>query len=115
MQGKDQPGSLYQIADDLHLIDLRPPIPGFEEFLGCYVLRGNSVALIDVGPSNCTPTLLRGLATLKIAPEEISHIIVTPVHIAHAGGLGTIINHMPQARVVVHEKGKRHVVDDGSQ
>lgn len=102
---------IYRISDDLNLIDLMPPVPGFDEFLGCYVLRGERTALIDVGPSNCVSNLLRGLATLNVSPEEISYILVTHIHIDHAGGLGTLTEYMPQAEIMVHEKGKPHVID----
>jgi glyoxylase-like metal-dependent hydrolase (beta-lactamase superfamily II) len=102
---------LQRISDDLSLIDLRPPIPGFDEFLGCYILRGEKIALIDVGPSNCVENLLRGLETLSIAPEEIGYILATHVHIDHAGGLGHLVERMPRAKIVVHERGRAHVVD----
>lgn len=102
---------IYRVSDDLNLIDLMPPVPGFDEFLGCYVLRGEKIALIDVGPSNCVSTLLWGLAVLNVSPEEISHILVTHIHIDHAGGLGTLTEYMPQAKIIVHEKGKTHVID----
>jgi len=103
--------NIYTISKDLNLIDLMPPVPGFEEFLGSYVLRGEEVAMVDVGPSNCASTLLQGLATLNISPKEVEYLFITHIHIDHAGGLGTLMEHMPQAKVIVHEKGIRHLID----
>jgi len=101
---------IYRISEELNLIDLMPPLPGFGEFLGCYVLRGETVALIDVGPSNCAENLFEGLARLGVDPQDVTHVFATHVHIDHAGGLGTIIGRVPRAKVVVHEKGKPHIL-----
>ncbi len=102
---------VYPIAPKLSLIDLAPPIPGFDEFIGCYVLQEEKIALVDVGPSNCSSNLLKGLDILGISPREIEYIFITHVHIDHAGGIGTLIPHMPQARVIVHERGKPHLIN----
>ena len=72
---------VHSISHNLDLINLMPPIPGFEEFLGVYVLRGEKIALVDVGPSSCVSNLLQGLTQLKVNPEEVSYIFVTHIHI----------------------------------
>jgi glyoxylase-like metal-dependent hydrolase (beta-lactamase superfamily II) len=102
---------VYPISNDLDLIDLMPSIPGFENFLGTYVLRSERIALVDVGPSSCVLSLLEGLGELDIKPEEISYIFITHIHLDHAGGVGTLIKYMPQAKVIVHERGKPHLID----
>ena len=99
------------ISHNLDLIDLMPSIPGFEEFLGVYVLRGEKIALVDVGPSSCVPNLLQGLRDLRIAPEDVSYVFVTHIHIDHAGGTGTLARHMPRAKIIVHERGQPHLAD----
>jgi len=100
----------YTLAHNLKLIDLAPPIPGFKKFIGAYVLKARKVALIDVGPSVSIENLLSGLAELNINPTDISYIFATHIHIDHAGGIGKAIKQMPNAMVVVHERGRRHLI-----
>jgi glyoxylase-like metal-dependent hydrolase (beta-lactamase superfamily II) len=111
MNGTDALSRVQRISDDLSVVDLMPSVPGFEGFLGCYVLRGEEIALIDVGPANCSEALLQGLSELDIRPGDVTYLLATHVHIDHAGGLGTIAKQMRQARVLVHQKGKPHVID----
>jgi len=101
----------YTLAHNLKLIDLAPPISGFKDFFGIYVLEARKVALIDVGPSVSVENLLSGLAELNIKPRDISYILATHIHLDHAGGIGTAIKQMPKAKVIVHERGKRHLID----
>lgn len=102
---------IHPISSNIDLIELRPPIPGFEEFLGSYVIKGNKIALIDVGPSSSIPSLLQGLKDLKLTPGDISYVFITHIHIDHAGGTGTLAKHIPQAKIIVHERGKPHLAD----
>lgn len=101
----------YRLADNLSLIDVAPPISGFEKFLGIYVLEAGKIALIDVGPSAAVKNLMSGLRELKVNPADISYILVTHIHMDHAGGIGQVIAQMPNARVVVHERGAPHLID----
>ena len=102
---------IYPVAEKINLLDLAPPIPGFEQFIGCYVIGGKKVALVDVGPSSCSQNLIRGLAKLGITPMDVEYIFITHIHIDHAGGLGKILAATPRAKVVVHGKAKRHLIN----
>lgn len=101
----------YTLAHNLKLIDVAPPIPGFKKFISVYVLKARKVALIDVGPSVSVENLLSGLAELNINPTDISYIFATHIHIDHAGGIGKAIKQMPNAIVIVHERGGQHLID----
>ncbi len=100
----------YRLVHDLSIIDVAPPISGFEKFIGVYVLEGGKIALIDVGPSVSVENLISGLRELNVNPADISYIFTTHIHIDHAGGIGKAIKQMPNARVIVHEKGGPHLV-----
>jgi len=101
----------YTLAHNLKLIDVAPPIAGFKRFISVYVLKARKVALIDVGPSVSVENLMSGLGELKINPTDISYIFNTHIHIDHAGGIGKAIKQMPNATVIVHERGRRHLID----
>ena len=101
----------YRLDRKLSFIDVAPPISGFEKFISVYVLEDEQIALIEVGPSTSVENLVSGLRELNINPVDISYILVTHIHIDHAGGIGKAIKQMPNARVIVHERGGPHLID----
>lgn len=104
---------IHNLAPNLSMIDVEPPIPGWEEFIGVYVLKGEQVALIDVGPQSSAGKLIEGLEALKVNPQHVSHILLTHIHLDHAGAVGGLLGSLPNARVVVHPKGVPHLVNPG--
>jgi glyoxylase-like metal-dependent hydrolase (beta-lactamase superfamily II) len=79
---------------------------------GAYILRGEEkTAIVDVGSALDIPNLLIGLKQLQISPEQIDYVIVTHIHLDHAGGVGTLLPYLPHATVVVHPRGARHLID----
>lgn len=76
-----------------------------------YVVRGDEIAIIETGTSRCAPYVLAGLDRLGIAPHEVRHIVLTHVHMDHAGGTGTLLPHMPDAQVYIHSNSIPHLVD----
>jgi glyoxylase-like metal-dependent hydrolase (beta-lactamase superfamily II) len=108
---KDETMAVHTISPTLKLIDLQPPIPGYERFIGAYLFCGEKKAIVDVGPKSAIPKLLSALAELNISHNEIDYIILTHIHIDHAGGVGTALRDMPRARVLAHSQALRHLVD----
>ncbi len=102
---------IYTITPTLRLLDISPPIAGYERFMGAYLFSGEKKALVDVGPRVTIPSLISALAELGISPGEIDYIILTHIHIDHAGGTGTALEEMKRARVVVHSRAIPHLVD----
>jgi glyoxylase-like metal-dependent hydrolase (beta-lactamase superfamily II) len=68
-------------------------------------------ALVETGPTSCRDALLRAVAAAGVAPEEVRDILVTHIHLDHAGGLGTAAAGFPHARLYAHESGVAHLVD----
>ncbi len=66
---------------------------------------------MDVGPKSAIPNLLSALSELKISPQEIDHLILTHIHIDHAGGAGTVIREMPTAKVIAHSLARQFLID----
>jgi glyoxylase-like metal-dependent hydrolase (beta-lactamase superfamily II) len=102
---------IHTISPTLKLINLQPPIPGYERFIGAYLFCGERKAIVDPGPKSAIPHLLSALAELNTHPNEIDFIILTHIHIDHAGGAGTALRDMPRARVFAHSQALRHLVD----
>jgi glyoxylase-like metal-dependent hydrolase (beta-lactamase superfamily II) len=75
------------------------------------VVEGGRAAFVDVGTSHSVPGLLGVLEAKGIRPEDVDYVIVTHVHLDHAGGAGEMMRRLPRARLVVHPRGARHMVD----
>lgn len=76
------------------------------------VLHGTAgVALVDPGPASTLPTLRRKLRDQGIAIEDVSAILLTHIHLDHAGACGTLVAERPGLRVYVHERGAPHMAD----
>ncbi len=76
------------------------------------VLHGTAgVALVDPGPASALPTLRRTLSAGGIALDDVTAILLTHIHLDHAGACGTLVAELPRLRVYVHEKGAPHMAD----
>ncbi|MBW2589169.1 MAG: MBL fold metallo-hydrolase [Deltaproteobacteria bacterium] len=97
------------VSNDLFLITLSPPISGFDDFIGCWLYRGNISFIVDPGPSVTSEALIRTLKELKI--DRLDYIFLTHIHIDHAGGVGDIAAHFPESPIICHKAGIPHLVD----
>jgi glyoxylase-like metal-dependent hydrolase (beta-lactamase superfamily II) len=71
----------------------------------------DGVLLVDPGPASCLGPLERGLAELGIAPRDVRGLLLTHIHLDHAGASGTIAGRFPDVTVYVHERGAPHLAD----
>ena len=69
------------------------------------------VALVDPGPSSTLPRLRSALGAAGLSLDDITSILVTHIHLDHAGATGTLVRERPQIRVYVHEKGAPHMAN----
>ncbi|MDX1709164.1 MAG: MBL fold metallo-hydrolase, partial [Desulfobacterales bacterium] len=109
---------IEQIADDLFLIPLTPAIEGFADFVCAWLYRGNTTCLIDVGPSTSAPDLLRALRELDV--DQLDAILLTHIHLDHAGAIGEIAETFPAAPIICHQVAIPHLIQptrlwEGSQ
>jgi len=78
----------------------------------CYLLRqGHEAALIDTGTAYTAPAILALLEQKGIDPNQVRYVIPTHVHLDHAGRAGQLMAALPEARLLVHPRGARHLVD----
>lgn len=102
-----QSDRLKDLGNRIHLIDgLDLGMPGRT---GTYVIHEENLTLVETGPSPSVPHVLKGLSQLGHDPADVKFIIVTHIHLDHAGGVGLLLQDCPQAKVVVHPRGARHL------
>ena len=71
----------------------------------------DGVTLIDPGPTSCLPALEQGLRDRGMSLRDVRALLLTHIHLDHAGATGTILERVPGVRVYVHEVGAPHMVD----
>ncbi|MDR0476407.1 MAG: MBL fold metallo-hydrolase [Desulfobulbaceae bacterium] len=76
-----------------------------------FIVENGRAAIIDAGSNDSLPYVLRALNQLGLTPEAVDYVILTHVHLDHAGGAGLLMRHLPNARLVVHPRGARHMID----
>lgn len=92
-------------------MDPHLPIPGYSRFIGSYLILGDKNAVIDPGPAAAKSGLLSALARAGVQPEDIHYVVLTHIHIDHAGGIGELITELPNAAVIAHSRARPHLVD----
>lgn len=84
---------------------------GRAHVVATYVLLGDEPALVDPGPAGTLASVVAGLGQHDLALADIRHIILTHIHLDHAGATGLILEQNPAIRVHVHQRGAPHLVD----
>jgi glyoxylase-like metal-dependent hydrolase (beta-lactamase superfamily II) len=100
---------IKEVADNIYMFDNQ--LYSITEWGSVYILNEEKKALVETGPTTSAGVVLDGIRSCGIEPEDIAYIIVTHIHLDHAGGAGTLLRDMPNARVVVHRRGARHLVN----
>ncbi|HSJ37802.1 MAG TPA: MBL fold metallo-hydrolase [Planococcus sp. (in: firmicutes)] len=99
----------------LHLTDRIALIDGFDmgiaERTGTYVIDEEQLTLVETGPSPSVAHIKEGLKKLGHELSDVKYVIVTHIHLDHAGGAGLVLQECPNATLVVHPKGARHLSD----
>src|SRR4030095_4351449 len=75
------------------------------------LVSGGRAAFVDTGTNDSVPRLLAALAVKGLAPEHVDYVLLTHVHLDHAGGAGSLMRALPKAIAVVHPRGARHMID----
>jgi glyoxylase-like metal-dependent hydrolase (beta-lactamase superfamily II) len=75
------------------------------------VVENGRAAFVDCGTNHSVPLLLAALADAGLTPEDVDWLLVTHVHLDHAGGAGALMSELPNARLVVHPRGAAHMID----
>ncbi len=98
------------IAPGIRFLDLR--FQGAPQVVATVVLEGGSkIALIDPGPTSTLDVLREELALGGVSFGDVEAILLTHIHLDHAGACGTILREHPAITVYVHERGAPHLID----
>jgi glyoxylase-like metal-dependent hydrolase (beta-lactamase superfamily II) len=97
------------LGDEVFAIDTR--MGGYSGITASYLIRGSRPCLVETGTARSAPRVVEALASLGIGADDLATVVVTHIHLDHAGGTGDIAAAFPTAQVVVHERGARHLAD----
>ena len=93
----------------IHTIDTGYLRPRFDA--AYLVVEHGRGAFVDCGTNHTVPVLLAGLDAAGLAPADVDWLVLTHVHLDHAGGAGTLLRQLPNARLVAHPRAAPHMVD----
>ncbi len=103
------PDVITDLGHDVYQIDTR--MAGYRGITAGYLIRSDRPCLVETGTASSAPVIRDALAALGIGPGDLATVVVTHIHLDHAGGVGDIARMDPGAEVVVHERGARHLAD----
>ncbi len=93
------------------VIEIDTLLGGWQRVTAGYLIEGTAPVLVETGSQTSVPVVLEALATLGLGPADLAGVVVTHIHLDHAGGVGDVARAYPNATVYVHEKGARHLAD----
>lgn len=99
--------TIQEVLEKIHLIN--SPYQGKRNVLGTYLINTEKKAIIDPGPTTQTPGVIKALKAKMI--KRLDYVLLTHIHLDHAGGSWRILDKYPTASVHLHPKGIQHMVD----
>jgi glyoxylase-like metal-dependent hydrolase (beta-lactamase superfamily II) len=103
-----RPG-ITDLGHDVYEIDTR--MAGYAGITAGYLILGDRPCLVETGTAPSAPVVRDALAALGVGPADLATVVVTHIHLDHAGGAGDVAAMYPGAEIVVHERGARHLAD----
>ena len=91
--------------------EIETRMAGYDGITAGYLIRSDRPCLVETGTAPSAPVVRDALASLGVGPGDLATVVVTHIHLDHAGGVGDIAALYPQAEIVVHERGARHLAD----
>lgn len=103
------PSSVQDLGDGIWSVDTAFNRPFFDA--SHLIVENGRAAFVDVATGHCVPDLLAALQGRGLTPADVDYLILTHVHLDHAGGAGELMRHLPNATLIVHPRGARHMID----
>ncbi len=93
------------------VLEIDTRLGGWERVTAGYLIEGPAPVLVETGSQSSVPVVLAALEELGLGPRDLAGVVVTHIHLDHAGGVGDVARAFPEATVHVHEKGARHLAE----
>ncbi|MBS0379207.1 MAG: MBL fold metallo-hydrolase [Proteobacteria bacterium] len=103
------PAQLYRHPHGITAVDAEYLYPGHAA--AHVIVDAGRAAFVDVGTNSSVPYLLEALDTLGVARSAVDYVLLTHVHLDHAGGAGKLLTFLPNARAYIHPRGAAHLID----
>jgi glyoxylase-like metal-dependent hydrolase (beta-lactamase superfamily II) len=100
---------VFPVADGITAIDTF--MGGRARYTAAYLLDAVEPALVETGPGTSVEAVTLSLGALGVDADQLAHVVVTHIHLDHAGGVGAISKRFPNAAIWVHERGAPHLAD----
>ena len=110
-EGSSAAGGVTGLGHEVYQLDTR--MAGHDKITASYLIRAGRPCLVETGTGPSAPVIRDALAGLGIGSQDLATVVVTHIHLDHAGGVGDIAAMFPAAEIVVHERGARHLADPG--
>lgn len=107
--GPAGPDGITGLGHEVYEIDTR--MAGYHGITAGYLILSERPCLVETGTAPSVPVVRKALASLGVGPADLATVVVTHIHLDHAGGVGDIAAMYPAAEIVVHERGARHLAD----
>jgi len=101
---------LHPVLENLYLVDLDQSLPGFKRFISSWIyLDGEQAIVVDPGPASTITILAKALKALRV--NKLSYVLLTHIHLDHAGGASHLLRYFPETKIICHPKGIPHMID----
>lgn len=99
----------FNVAPGITAIDTH--MAGRDRSTAAYLLHDEETTIVETGPTTSVEAVTEGLASLGVGPSDLANIVLTHIHLDHAGGVGRLAVAFPRATIWVHERGAPHLAD----
>ncbi len=104
--------NIINVASNLYDIQLDLKGTNFTSTLSSWVFKEDNLCfLVDTGPKSAITSLKHALDKIGIQENDLNYILLTHIHMDHAGGVGELIKSFPKAQIICHPKGIKHLID----
>jgi glyoxylase-like metal-dependent hydrolase (beta-lactamase superfamily II) len=104
--------NIINVASNLYDIQLDLKGTNFTSKLSSWAYKDDNLCfLVDTGPKSAIDSLKHALDKIGIKENDLNYILLTHIHMDHAGGVGELIKFFPKAQVICHPKGIKHLID----
>lgn len=104
--------SVSKVGPNLYEIRLDLKGPRFTSFLSSWVYFDDNICfIVDTGPTSVIDSLEQALNSLKITKDDLDYVLLSHIHMDHAGGVGKLLESFPHAQVICHPRGIKHLIN----